>query len=104
MVLVFGGDDPDGLKGEGGTKVVAAPTVFFLRSPFPLLTNCPDNAANITSVECLCPMKQGTFDSACRVATGLTRDQATQLEPLRQQAQAALTALLPAAGPKKAAR
>src|SRR5687768_6116646 len=39
-VILFGGDDPAGLKGAMGEKVLAAPAFFFLRSPNPVLGLC----------------------------------------------------------------
>ncbi len=88
-VLVYGGDDPHGLKPKDAAdgKVVADLFTFFLRSAKPLLTECSDQqlAADDTGA-CLCPTDPATgkFAAACHPALGMTRAQAEQLEPGRR--------------------
>ena len=99
-VMVFGGDDPKGLRAKDpANKIVAAPFTFFLRSPRPLLSQCPDLARS----ECLCPLDTGThsYPKSCMPALGLTFDQASLLEGPRKMADSAFTLLFNVVGGMK---
>ena len=93
-VLLFGGDDPNALKGAMGELVIASPTFFFLRATQPLLVRC----AQPTDPLCVCPPDAlaNPNDMTCHSrAQGLSDAQARQAEPQRQALDAALALLLP---------
>ena len=97
-VLLFGGHDPDGLRGANGELVVASPAFFFLRSPNPLVGVCAD----LTRPACVCPASAlaDPNDPTCHsLILGLDDVSARTAEPQRQQLQAALALLLPAVAP-----
>lgn len=93
-VLVFGGEDPLGLRAAGGAAVLASPTFFFLRAPTPLLARCGDP----TRLACTCPPEAvaDPQDQTCHsVARGLSDAQARLLEPQRVKLAQALDQILP---------
>ncbi|HEY2748294.1 MAG TPA: hypothetical protein VGL86_26910 [Polyangia bacterium] len=97
-VLLFGKNDPAGLRGANGELVIASPAFFFLLSPNPLVGRCAD----LTNPECVCPQTAlaDPNDATCRsLILGLSDVDARIAEPQRQQLQAALAQLLPAVAP-----
>ena len=100
-VMLFGDDDPVGLRAADGGFVLASTTFFFLRAPVPLLARCMDP----TNPDCVCPPEAvaDPNDQSCHsVARGLSDAQARQIEPQRAQLDQALSQLLPLAAPNHA--
>lgn len=97
-VLLFGNGDPMGLRGAGGSVVLASSTFFILLSTTPLLVRCADPS----NPACACPASAlaDPTDTTCHSAfTGLSDAQARQAEPQREMLDAALTQLLPLVAP-----
>jgi hypothetical protein len=98
VVVVFGTNDPNGVKGANGETTLASPTFFFLRSPTPVLGLCGDG----TQPGCACPadvVAAGDPMKQCHsLVVGLSDAQARLLEPGRETLDAALMQLLPFAG------
>jgi dienelactone hydrolase len=97
-VLLFGDDDPVGLRAQAGGTVLASPTFFILRAPAPLLVRCGDP----TNPACVCPPEAiaDPNDTSCHSSVrGLSDAQARQAEPQRAQLDAALSLILPLAAP-----
>ncbi|HEY1585784.1 MAG TPA: hypothetical protein VGH63_08845, partial [Polyangia bacterium] len=101
-VLLFGKNDPAGLRGAAGELVIAAPAFFFLLSPNPLVGVCGDP----TNAECACPQSAlaDPNDPTCHsLILGLSDVDARTAEPQRQQLQTALSLLLPTVAPGRSA-
>ncbi len=97
-VLLFGKNDPAGLRGAQGELVIASPSFFFLLSPNPLVGLCGD----LTNPACACPQSAlaDPNDPTCHsLILGLSDVDARTAEPQRQQLQAALALLLPLVAP-----
>lgn len=100
-VMLFGDEDPVGLRAADGGFVLASTTFFFLRAPIPLLERCADP----TNPACVCPPEAiaDPNDQSCHsAARGLSDAQARQIEPQRAQLDQALRQLIPLAAPNHA--
>jgi hypothetical protein len=91
-VLVFGGEDPNGVRGASGETVIASPTFFFLRAERPLVVACEDPLN--PACECTDP----TLASCHSVTAALDDARARAAEAERRPIDAALAQLLPATG------
>jgi hypothetical protein len=91
-VAVFGGQDPNGVRGAGGEQVIASPTFFFLRSARPLVDVCED------PLDPACVCTDPTLASCHSVTAALTDAQARAAETERRQLDPVLTQLVDATG------
>jgi hypothetical protein len=91
-VMIFGGRDPDGVKGANGEIVVASPTFFLLRAPRPLVGVCEDPS----NPGCACPTLD---DPSCHsIVRGVDDATALAAEAQRELVDAGLTPVLAATG------
>jgi len=91
-VLVFGGTDPNGVRGAAGEQAIASPSFFFLRSARPLVDVCED------PLNPACACTDPTLQSCHSVTAALSDEQARAAETERRMLDPALSAILPATG------
>ncbi len=99
VAMLFGYGDANGVRGAKGESVIAAPTMYLLRSPNPLIGLCGTGQ----ETGCVCPAAVAASgninDPTCHaVVTGVTDAQARQLEAARLPLAAALGLLVPLSG------
>ncbi len=99
VAMIYGYGDATAVKGPKGEPVIAAPTFYLLRSVNPLIGLCGTGQES----GCVCPpavaASGNVNDPTCHaVVTGVTDQQARQLEPARLTLQQALSVLVPLSG------